>query len=232
MLTASQARRSLRARIRPGKAAVYQSFFKTAPGEYGEGDRFIGVTVPDTRRVAHEFAELGLSELRKLLASPVHEERLLSLLILVEQYRRGSLPVRNARYRFYLRNARRVNNWDLVDSSAHHIVGAHLAGKNKALLSRLARSKNLWERRIAVVATWHDIRRGEPAATLKISAMLLDDPHDLIHKACGWMLREVGKRDKAALVGFLNRYRRRMPRTMLRYAIERFGPSEKARFML
>lgn len=166
-----------------------------------------------------------------LLRSPWHEQRLLALLIWVDQYRRGDASLRRRIHRKYLRNVRHINNWDLVDSSAEHIVGGFLADQDKRLLWRLARSANLWERRIAVLATFHFIRRGRFAETLKLAASLLRDEHDLIHKAVGWMLREVGKRDRACLEGFLTRHRDRMPRTMLRYAIEHFPKPQRQRYL-
>lgn len=232
MLNARQAQNALKKKARPEKIAVYRNFFKTGPGEYGEGDIFIGVNVPDTRRVAREFRDLPLSEIQKLLSSPVHEERLLALIILVGHYEKGDARVKAAVYRFYLKNARHVNNWDLVDQSAHLIVGAHLFNKDKSLLFDLVRSKDLWRRRIAIVATLYFIRKGRFAETLELSELLLNDTHDLIHKATGWMLREVGKRDLGALEAFLERNASRMPRTALRYAIERFPEAKRRRVML
>lgn len=200
-------------------------FFKTGPGEYGEGDRFLGVTVPTLRALAREHQDLPLKQITILLKSPWHEERVLALLILVRQYARGTLDQRQRIYRAYLAHTRHINNWDLVDCSAEHIVGAHLSNGGSATLVTLARSDNLWRRRIAVMATYYDIKRGAFRETLKLARLLLDDEHDLIHKAMGWMLREVGKRDRDALEAFLKRHADRMPRTMLRYAIERFSPA-------
>ena len=213
------------------RAAGAQRFFKTGPGEYGEGDRFLGVTVPDLRRVTREFEDLPLREVRKLLTSEWHEERALALLILVRQYERGDQQARDAIYDAYLRSTRHVNNWDLVDCSAAPIVGAQLSSKSRAPLRQLAKSSSLWERRIAIIATFHFIRRGEFDETLRIAEMLLTDRHDLIHKAVGWMLREVGSRDRAALEGFLDRHAATMPRTMLRYAIEKFPLPLRKRYM-
>jgi 3-methyladenine DNA glycosylase AlkD len=224
---------ALRAAARPGDAAVLQRFFKTGPGEYGEGDVFLGVRVPAIRRIvrAHR-ADAGLPAIRGLLASLYHEARLLGLLLLVERFRRGSARERVAIFRLYLASTDRINNWDLVDLSAEHIVGGGLRERrDRSLLDRLARSASLWERRIAVLATFHFIRRGEFDDTLRLARRLLADPHDLMHKAVGWMLREVGKRDAPRLRAFLDRHAAVMPRTMLRYAIERFPEAERRRYL-
>lgn len=206
-------------------------FFKTGPGEYGEGDLFRGVRVPALRRLAKEYQGLTLSEAEQLLRSQFHEDRLLALLILVRLYARAGSEARGKIYRLYLKNARFVNNWDLVDSSAEHIVGAFLWDKGREPLRRLAQSDDLWERRIAVMATFHFIKRGEFGETLGIARRLLSDPEDLIHKAVGWMLREVGKRDAEAEEQFLKVHYRRMPRVMLRYAIERFSEEKRRRYL-
>ena len=206
-------------------------FFKCGPGEYGEGDRFIGLTVPAQRRVARQFRDLPLAEVDVLLHSPVHEERLTALFIMVDQFRRHEAR-RGGIVSLYLRRLRRVNNWDLVDSSAPQILGAWLLDKPRGRLDRLARSRNLWERRVAIVATLRFIANGESADAIRIATLLLHDEHDLIHKATGWMLREVGKRaSEEALRAFLARHAARMPRTMLRYAIERLPPRERARWL-
>ncbi|HKS23067.1 MAG TPA: DNA alkylation repair protein [Thermoanaerobaculia bacterium] len=210
-------RRRLRALGDPLRAKHSLRFFKTAPGQYGHGDRFLGLTVPAMRKLVREFRELPLAGAETLLASPWHEERLVALLILVAQYRHAP----DAVYRLYLANTDRINNWDLVDASAPHIVGAHLETRSRKPLYRLARSKSLWERRIAIVATQHFIRLNDFDDTLAIARLLLDDEHDLIHKATGWMLREAGKRDERVLRAFLEEHAAAMPRTMLRYAIER-----------
>jgi 3-methyladenine DNA glycosylase AlkD len=217
---------ALRARVRgladPEDARSLQRFFKTGPGEYGEGDRFLGIRVPVLRRLAKEAAALPLEDAEELLRSPFHEERLLALLVLVRVYARGDAALRERIHAAYLANTRYVDNWDLVDSSAEQLVGAHLRDGDRSLLDRLAASDSLWERRIAIIATFHFIRRGEFADTLRIAGLLLHDRHDLIHKAVGWMLREVGKRDREAEEAFLREHCRAMPRTMLRYAVERF----------
>ncbi len=214
------------------KAIVLSGFFKTGKGDYGEGDVFLGVKVPDTRRVARRHMGLSLAQVSELLGSRVHEHRLAALIILVDQFGKADEAGRERIYRFYIKSARKINNWDLVDCSADKIVGAYLMGRDKAVLYRLARSKNLWERRIAILSTFHFIKNGRYGETLKIAEMLLNDEHDLIHKAVGWMLREVGKRGGLAQEkAFLERHSERMPRTMLRYAIERFSPSERARYL-
>ena len=215
----------------PQKAAHAQRFFKTAPGEYGEGDRFLGIRVPEIRKLARAFRDLERSAVLQLLQSPLHEERLLALLLLVEGYRRSDDNGRQQIYLLYLANTRYINNWDLVDCSAEHIVGAHLLEQPHDPLFRLARSALLWERRIAVMSSFHFIRRGRFDTTLILADRLLDDPHDLIHKAVGWMLREVGKRDLELEAQFLRRHYRRMPRTMLRYAIEHFDEPLRQGFL-
>jgi len=173
----------------PEKAKILQRFFKTGPGQYGEGDVFAGITVPVTRKLVRKYCDLPLGDAAELLKSPIHEERLLALLILVEKARRGDDATRKRIYGLYLKNTRTINSWDLVDLSAEHIVGAWLAGGNREKLYRLAKSKSLWERRIAIVATFHDIKRGRPDHTLALADVLMGDRHDLIHKAVGWMLR-------------------------------------------
>ena len=204
-----------------------QRFFKTGPGEYGEGDVFLGATVPQARKVAKSHHSCDLDTVRELLHSKIHEERLVGLLILVHKYDSGEKGIAE----FYLEHLKHVNNWDLVDLTAPIILGGHLFSTSRSLLYRLARSKSLWERRIAIVATYYFIRSDDFGDTLKIAEILLGDDHDLIHKAVGWMLREVGKRDLSALENFLVRHRARMPRTMLRYAIECL-PEKKRKFYM
>ncbi|MDQ6768619.1 MAG: DNA alkylation repair protein [Gemmatimonadota bacterium] len=219
--TLTALRKELRALADPTDAEFLQGFFKTAPGQYGAGDKFLGLRVPDLRRLVREYSELEDSRVLEMLKSPWHEERLLALLLLVHRYRRGDKAVRAKVHRAYLANTQYINNWDLVDASAEHIVGPHLDRREIKLLEKLARSKSLWERRIAIISTFHFIRAGEFRPTMKIARLLLTDTHDLIHKAVGWMLREVGKRDRRAEDAFLRKHYRVMPRTMLRYAIER-----------
>lgn len=215
----------------PEKAAILSRFFKTGKGQYGEGDIFLGVMVPGQRRIAKKYAALSLKDIRKLLASKVHEHRLVALIILVNQYKKGDEHDRDKIVDFYLRYSKYINNWDLVDLSAPNIPGEYLLNKDRAVLYRLARSKNLWERRIAIMSTFAFIRKNDFEDALRISALLLHDDHDLIHKAVGWMLREVGKRDFKAEEDFLKEHYRVMPRTMLRYAVERFDQTKKRLFM-
>jgi 3-methyladenine DNA glycosylase AlkD len=224
-------RRRARKLADPGRAAALQRFFRTGPGEYGAGDRFLGLTVPAVRQLARDYDGLTLREAAALLQSRWHEERLLALVILVRQYARSGPVARDAIYRLYLRNTSRINSWDLVDISAEHIVGAHLRDRDRGVLRQLARSRVLWRRRIAIMATFHFIRRGEFDDTLDIARLLLSDPHDLVHKAVGWMLREIGKRDRAVEERFLRQHARRMPRTMLRYAIERFPEKTRRSYL-
>jgi 3-methyladenine DNA glycosylase AlkD len=205
----------------PARGVHSQRFFKTGPGQYGEGDKFLGLTVPEMRAIVRKYRGLDDAAVLELLASPWHEERLVALLLMVDAYDRGDDPRRALIHRAYLANTARINNWDLVDASAGDIVGGHLTAGDITLLERLARSENLWERRIAIVSTFYFIKHNEFRPTLKIATLLLGDSQDLIHKATGWMLREVGKRDRTALDRFLKKHYRRMPRTMLRYAIER-----------
>lgn len=213
------------------KAADLQRFFKTGPDEYAEGDLFRGIRVPILRRLVKRCAPIDLADAAELLESPFHEDRLLSLLLLVQKAAVGDDTVRERIYRLYLEKAAVINNWDLVDASAEHIIGAHLDGKDPAPLFGLARSNNLWERRMAVMATFYDIKRGRFQQTLRLAEMLLEDPHHLIHKAVGWMLREVGKRNLPAEESFLRKHYRRMPRTMLRYAIERFPEDKRQAYL-
>lgn len=231
--TAAAVRRALRRYANPTRAVGVAKFFKTGKGEYGEGDRFIGVTVAEQRRVAKQFRALPLAEVDALFTSKIHEERLTGHLILADQFTRtADAATRGRIVRFYLQRLAHVNNWDLVDTSADPIVGGWLLDKPRAALDRLARSKHLWSRRVAIIATYRFIKNGESRDTLRIARALLRDEHDLIHKAVGWMLREVGKRVSAAdLRGFLSRHAGEMPRTMLRYAIERLPPAERARWM-
>lgn len=224
-------RAELHALADPARAVVLQGFFKTGPGQYGEGDRFLGLRVPQLRQLSRRYRTLPRPALLELLRSPWHEERLLALLILVEQYRKGTEAERAEIHRTYLANTQSINNWDLVDSSAEQIVGAHLDPEHVELLEGLAHSESVWERRIAIIATFHWIRRGMFDPTLRIARILLHDRHDLIHKAVGWMLREVGKRDRAREEGFLREHYRTMPRVMLRYAVEHFPEEERQAYL-
>jgi 3-methyladenine DNA glycosylase AlkD len=221
----------LRKSADPSRVAVLQRFFKTGQGQYAEGDEFIGVTVPELRKVCRECSATPLADLETLLHSRIHEERLAALVLLVDAFGRAAEPDRREIYRLYLSNTAFINNWDLVDCSAPHIVGAWLETRARGPLARLARSRSLWERRIAIVATQRFIRRGDLADTFRIADILLGDDQDLIHKAVGWMLREAGKRDLEAERSFLKTRYGRMPRTMLRYAIERFPEAERKRYL-
>jgi len=213
------------------RAAVSRSFFKTGKGQYGEGDEFLGIRVPDLRRLARTHRQTSLDDVAQLLASPYHEARLVGLLIMVYAFEKAADAGRTSIFNCYLQNLARINNWDLVDLSAPNIVGEYLGPGRHALLARLAKSERLWDRRIAILATFAFIRRGYYDETLRIAKLLLHDGHDLIHKAVGWMLREVGKRDYRREEAFLKQYAAVMPRTMLRYAVERFPPANREAFM-
>lgn len=229
MTSAAGVRRALRELADPSRARFLELYFKTGPGEYGEGDRFIGLTVPRLRSLARRFHPADFGTVRALLRSPIHEERFVALLLLVERHRTGSTAERRQAHALYLRSFPRINNWDLVDLSAGEIVGAH--GTPRAQLLAWAASDNLWIRRIAIVSTYPSIRRGRFGDTLAVARRLISDPEDLIHKAVGWMLREVGKRNLRALEAFLRPRLRGMPRTMLRYAIERFPQAKRKAYL-
>lgn len=221
----------LKAWANPEKAVVLSYFFKTGKGQYGEGDVFWGVMVPQQRLVAKDNLTASLDDLQKLLDSKVHELRLTALLVLTYQNEKASPAERKAFVDFYLRNTNNINNWDLVDLSAPKILGGYLLDRDRRVLYRLAKSQNFWERRIAIISTLTFIRNNEFADTLKIAEMLLSDSHDLIQKAVGWMLREVGKKDAVTEIGFLEKHATKMPRTMLRYAIERFPEKQRKEFL-
>ena len=228
---AQAAQQRLRSLADPAVAAGSARFFKTGPGEYGEGDIFIGVKSPTLKTVAKEFKTLPLAEVECLLHSDIHEDRTLALVILVGQFTKADDATRKRIYDIYLANTCHINNWDLVDISAPQIVGGYLEDRSRKPLDRLAKSASIWERRIAVVATHWFIRHGDFADTLRIAEKLLTDGEDLIHKAVGWMLREVGKREAAVAEAFLKAHYRRMPRTMLRYAIERFPEARRQAYL-
>ena len=231
LLTVEAARQAVRNHANPEKAKTLQWFFKTGKGQYAEGDRFIGVTVPKIRKIVRQFQSLALPQVVRLLTSKTHEDRLLALLILVNQFSRGDSNTRKKIVDAYLSNLGYVNNWDLVDSSAHYILGSYLYDKNRALLYKLVRSGRLWDRRIALISTLHFIKLRDFADTLKLATYVLNDPEDLMHKAAGWMLREVGKRDQHVLEDFLKTYSLRMPRIMLRYSIERFPQRKRQQYL-
>jgi 3-methyladenine DNA glycosylase AlkD len=230
-MTANEIRAQLEQLGSPERAEVAKRYFKTGPGEYGEGDIFYGISAHVLRQLAREHQALADKETLRLLRSPVHEARCVALLILVRAFAKGDQTARQRIYETYLANTRFINNWDLVDVSAPHIIGAHLADKSRKPLEALARSQSLWERRIAIISTFYFIRTGEYANTLRIAKLLLGDKEDLIHKAVGWMLREVGKRDRESEVSFLKEHYKLMPRTMLRYAIERFPEAERQMYL-
>jgi 3-methyladenine DNA glycosylase AlkD len=215
----------------PERARNLAWFFKTGKGEYGEGDVFCGITVPVMRKIAKRYLHLRVSDVKKLLSSPIHEHRSVALEILVFQYEAGDAATKEKLFDFYLKNTRYINNWDLVDASAPYIVGEQLLSKSREPLYQLARSSNLWERRIAIVATLALIRNDQLKDTFAISKLLLNDPHDLIHKAVGWMLREAGKRSTPAQLNFLEENYAAMPRTALRYAIERLPQAQRKRIL-
>lgn len=213
--------------------AFMARFFKTGKGQYGEGDRFVGATVPEVRRVCKTYKDLSLAEIEKLLESPIHEARLGAVIVMAEQAKRAKKDEaqKKALYDLYLRRTDRINNWDIVDSSAPQVVGAYLQDKSRDILYKLAGSESLWERRISIISTLHFVRSGELAETFKIAKLLLGDKQDLIHKAVGWALREAGKKDRHSLLEFLDQHAPAMPRTALRYAIEHLSPEQKQHYM-
>jgi 3-methyladenine DNA glycosylase AlkD len=232
MISANTIQTQLRSLADPATALISQRFFKTAPGQYGAGDIFLGIKVPALRVLVKTFRGTPPKTIAVLLQSQLHEERLLALLLLIDFYQRGNDADKQQAYDLYLAHTARINNWDLVDVSAPHIVGDFLADKSHQPLYALVKSNSLWERRIAIIATFHFIRRNEFGDALKLAEQLLNDTHDLIHKAVGWMLREVGKRDQTVLEEFLQHHYRNMPRTMLRYAIERLPEIRRKQYLL
>lgn len=233
MVTAVAVQKALKAKATKERAKSSQWFFKTGPGQYGEGDVFWGITVPDQRLIAKQFWDLPLSEIAILLTSPVHEQRLTALHILVLQFKKADTKTQKNIYQFYLANRQGVNNWDLVDSSAPYIVGQYMLEHpiEKAKLKTWAKSANIWERRIAVVATWTLIRNNEYVDILQLAEQLKTDTHDLMHKAVGWMLREMGKKSPGTLVKFLDVHATTLPRTTLRYAIEKMTPEQRRYYL-
>lgn len=230
-MTVQEIRNRLRALADAEKAKILRTFFKTGPGQYGEGDVFLGITVPVLRRIVKKCNNTSLTDTVQLLMSPVHEERLLALFLLIWAYSRGDESVKRKIFSLYLKNTRYINNWDLVDLSAPNIIGNYLMDKSREPLYGLALSRGIWKRRIAILATFRFIRQNDFNDTFKIAGILINDEHDLIHKAVGWMLREVGKRDLAAEKKFLLRHYKKMPRTMLRYAIERFPEATRRKYL-
>ncbi len=215
----------------PQRAEVHQRFFKTGRGEYGEGDRFLGIRVPHIRKLVRKFRGLSLEDTKKLLHSPWHEERLFALLILVDSFKKSSTENQEDIYNLYMISTKWINNWDLVDLSAPHIPGGWLNSRDRKPLYEFAGSKDLWKKRISIISTQHFIRKNDFRDTLAISEKLLKDDHDLIHKAVGWMLREVGKKDLETEEKFLRKHYMNMPRTMLRYAIERFPEEKRQKYL-
>ena len=230
-MTSRQLIQDLREASSTERAKINQWFFKTGPGEYGEGDQFWGIRVPDIRKLIKPYTGLSPKAAHPLLRSPIHEQRLAALFLLVAQFQKGTKKTQQEIYRFYMKNLKYVNNWDLVDLSAWQIVGGYLFEKSRKPLYVLAKSPNLWKRRVAIIATFYDIKQHEFYETLKIAKMLVGDHEDLIHKAVGWMLREVGKRAVKVEEGFLKQHYTTMPRTMLRYAIERFPEGKRHRYL-
>lgn len=230
-LTANKLIQSLQVEQNADRANHSQRFFKTGKGEYAEGDVFLGITVPVLRSIAREFRQLDMQEVKQLLASPYHEARFCALVIMNTQFKAGGEVEQEAIYQLYIEQTDRINNWDLVDVSAARIVGAYLGQRDRGILYQLAKSADLWERRISIISTHYFIRQDDFKDTLKISEILVNDPHDLIHKAVGWMLREVGNRDRATEESFLARHYLTMPRTMLRYAIEKFPPERRQQYL-
>lgn len=230
-MNAAQVQSALKKKASPNRAKISQSFFKTGPGQYGEGDIFIGVTVPDVRSVCKSFQHMPLSEVQKILRSKIHEFRLAALLILVMQFSKADSKEKETLAKFYSKNLKYVNNWDLVDLSAEKILGPYFFERSKAPLYKLLKSKSLWDRRVAILTTFHFIRNHKFEDTLKMSKALMRDEEDLMHKAVGWMLREMGKRNLQVLEKFLHAHATKMPRTMLRYSIERFPEKQRKYFL-
>lgn len=230
-MTAELIQKELELLSTPEKKEFLPYFFKTGKGQYGEGDKFLGVVVPDSRKVAKKYKGIAFSEVEKLLNSEFHECRLCALIILVERFKKSNEQERKEIFEFYISHTQRINNWDLVDLSSQYIVGEYLVDKDRSILYRLADSKLLWDQRIAVLATFAFIRRSDFDDLLALSEKMLCHKHDLMHKAVGWLLREAGKRDKSVLIAFLDKYYRLMPRTMLRYSIEKLSNEERLHYM-
>lgn len=230
-MSLTEIRKAISKQKNPTQAVNLQRFFKTGKGEYGEGDIFYGIKVPEQRIIAKQFKDLALDDLKNLILSKVHEERLIAAFILVDQFKSGDEKKKKIIFNFYLKNRKGINNWDLVDLSAPKIVGAYLIDKEKDLLYKFARSKDLWEKRMSIISTQAFIREHYFDDTLNISEILLSDKHDLIHKAVGWMLREVGNRDMETEEEFLRKHYKKMPRTMLRYAIEKFTEQKRNAYL-
>jgi len=230
-MSLTELKKEIKKAAKPADAVILQRFFKTGKGEYGEGDKFVGIKVPVLRAIAKNFYSLELDDIKDLITSPVHEERMISLFILIQKFAKADDKLKEKIFKLYLKNTRTINNWDLVDLSAPQIVGGYLMDKERTILYELAVSKSLWEKRISMLATFTFIKKGSFNDTIEIAKILLSDKHDLIQKAVGWMLREVGKRDMETEEEFLKEYYKVMPRTMLRYAVEKF-PEDKRKFYM
>ncbi|MFC1822515.1 DNA alkylation repair protein [Thermodesulfobacteriota bacterium] len=230
-MNVKEIRKTLKSLSNPAIAEHSQRFFKTGEGEYSAGDKFLGIRVPVLRKQVRKYKSISIKETLQLLNSAYHEERLFALLMLVEKYSKGSSEEKTNIYQHYLNNTKFINNWDLVDSSAGYIVGAYLEDKDKQPLYELAKSNNLWERRISIISTFHMIKKNDFKDALEISRILKNDTEDLIHKAVGWMLREIGKRNPSVERAFLKKYYKGLPRTMLRYAIEKFPEKEREKYL-
>ena len=230
-MSLSELKKIIKSKANKQKAVVLQKYFKTGKGEYGEGDIFIGITVPEQRKIAKQFSDLPFEDIKQLLYSEIHEERLISLLILVNRFQKADEKEKKHIYNFVISHRKQINNWDLVDLTVPKTIGEYLLDKDKSILFKLASSKNVWDRRIAVMSTFPCIRNGEFQTTLKLSQILLNDEHDLIQKVVGWMLREIGKIDLKTEETFLNNYYKKMPRTMLRYAIEKFPEIKRKKYL-
>jgi len=224
-------RRELKSLASPEKAKLLQGFFKTGKGQYGEGDVFLGIVVPVQRSVAKKHLELSFGDLQKLMDSKIHEERLVALMILVLKQRKATESEKSEMFEFYMKNYDNINNWDLVDLSAPNVIGSYLIDKDKKILYEFAKSSHLWKKRISILSTFYFIKNNQFEDSLKIAEILLNDKHDLIHKAVGWMLREIGKRNLKVEEGFLKKYYKKMPRTMLRYAIEKFEEVKRKEYL-
>jgi len=227
----NQLKKELNKKANPEKAKILQKFFKTGKGQYGEGDIFLGIIVPEQRKIAKQFQEIPITDLQYLLNSNIHEKRLIALLILIEKYKKSSEKDKEIIFNFYIDNSKKINNWDLVDLSAPNIVGDFLLEKPKDILYELAKSENLWKKRISIVSTYQFIKNNKFQDTLQIAEILLKDKHDLIHKAVGWMLRELGKKNQELEEFFLKKHYKQMPRTMLRYAIEKFKEDKRQDYL-
>lgn len=233
-MTAVQVKKALQTYTTAEDAVFLQRFFKTGVGQYGEGDKFIGVRVPLTRKVCKQFKDLPAGEVQKLLDSSIHEHRLAGVIILANKYSKASEQEKQAIYDLYLKNVYngRINNWDIVDVTAPQVVGAHLLERPRDILFELAKSDSLWQKRVAMISTYKFLQNGDGSTTLQIAKILLNDTQDLIHKVVGWMLREMGQKvDEKLLINFLEKHARQMPRTMLRYSIEKLSPSQRTYFM-